>query len=115
MSLTDDMCRVKKAADDIAGKREHGIEAPRTISEEMEGTYYSKRTEESSNPENVLKEYVFSSPVEIKKELEQMWAAMGKEEMQAFLPVCMASLAKNRPGKLRKEEEHTVSPYIYEF
>lgn len=115
MNLTNDMQRLKEAADGIAKERGQEMASPRTISEEMQGTYYSRRTDESSNPQNVLREYDFHTPLEYKKELEQMWTLMGKEEMKAFLPVCMASLAKSKPKEGEKQEGNTVSPYIYEF
>lgn len=115
MNLTDDMRRIKETADDIAQKRGREMTPPRMISEEMEGTYYSRRTETSSAPENVLREYAFHTPVEYKEELERMWTLMGKEEMKGFLPVCMASVAKNKPKEGDKKGEQMVSPYIYEF
>ncbi len=115
MNWTDDMRRLKEAADDIAEKRGKQLDAPTTISTKMEGTYYEKRSKESNQQERVLKEYAFHSPVELKEELSQMWKEMDKEELYAFLPVCMAALAKNKPSGNQKESEQTVSPYIYEF
>lgn len=115
MNWTDDMRRLKEAADDIAEKRGKQLDAPTTISTKMEGTYYEKRSKESNQQERVLQEYAFHSPVELKEELSQMWKEMDKEELYAFLPVCMAALAKNKPSVNQKESEQTVSPYIYEF
>lgn len=115
MSLTNEMFKLKENADQIAAGRMEEIAAPASMVEKVKDSYYEKRTEVSNNTENVLFQYGFETPLELKAILQTMWNKMNKEDMQKFIPVSMVAVAKNRPKQGNQEIQHQVSPYIYEF
>lgn len=115
MSLTNDMVKLKEIADKIAAIKGKDIEAPSSISEKTEGSYYETRTHKSNDVMTVLQPYDFMTPVELKAILEDMWREMKKEDMYGFIRVCMVAAAKNKPIKGQQEMKQQISPYIYEF
>lgn len=115
MSLTNDMVRLKALADNIALDQKREMKAPKSIVQAKEDSYYEKRTRASNEPESILKEYDFETPVDLKNLLEIMWKEMGKEEMLDFIPVSMVASAKNKPQEGKSIVEHNVSPFVYEF
>lgn len=115
MSLTNDMIKMKEAADKIAVARGQDIKAPVSLIEKIEGSYYEKRTSKSNDAKVVLQEYGFGTPIELKAALTEMWKDMKKEDMVDFIPVSMVAVAKNRPKQGKQKAEQTISPYVYEF
>lgn len=115
MSLTNDMLKLKETADKIAAVRAWDIAAPVSIGKKMNDSYYEKRTLKSNDIKHVLQEYDVRSPMELKAALTAMWDEMKKEEMQAFIPVSMVAVAKNRPELGKQKVEQNVSAYVYEF
>lgn len=109
------MTRLKLIADDIASNQKREIKAPDSIVQKIENSYYEKRTKDSNRTENVLREYDFETPVELKQLLENMWREMGKEEMLRFITVSMVASAKNKPLEGKSVVEHKVSSFVYEF
>ena len=115
MSLTNDMLKLKEAADQIAAARERGISAPISIVESINGSYYEKRTSKSNDVKVVLQQYDFGTPAELKAALTAMWGEMDKEDMHAFIPVSMVASAKNRPKQGQQEVKQQISAFVYEF
>lgn len=114
MSWTDDMEKLKVVADKIAAGRDGKGMTP-CLAKPMENTYYEKRTHTSAEHMTVLHEYVASTPIELRKQIEQIWKINGKSDMLDLAPICMISAARCRPkqGEIGKGRE--VSQYVYEF
>ena len=115
MSLTSDMIKLKETADKIAAGRGQEIAPPDSMVEKIEGSYYEKRRKASNDVKAVLRQYGFTTPMELKSELEVMWNEMNKEDMSGFVPVSMVAVARNRPKQGKQEIQQQISPYIYEF
>ena len=115
MSLTNDMLKLKKAADQIASVKGRDISAPVSIAQKTEGSYYEKRTPDSNDAKVVLQEYGFATPVELKTELTSMWEKMGKADMCDFIPVSMVAAAKHNPKEGKQKVQPKISPFVYEF
>ena len=112
MSLTNDMKKLKDAADAIASTRDKDITTPVSM---MENSFYEKRSESSNDITAILHPYDFTTPIELKAVLEDMWKEMGKEEMNVFLPVSMVAAAKNRPEDGKQKYQQQISAFVYEF
>ena len=115
MNLTNDMMKLKEIADKLAVERKQEIAAPASMVEHIKESYYEKRTKTSNDVKAVLKQYSFTTPIELKSELEIMWKEMNKEDMLGFVPVSMVAVAKNRLKQGKQEIQQQISPYIYEF
>lgn len=115
MSLTNDMLKLKEAADKIASVREHDIFVPVSIARKIEGSYYEKRTPDSNDAKAVLQEYDFATPVELKTALTSMWEKMEKPDMCGFIPVSMVAVAKYNPKQGKEKVTPKISPFVYEF
>ena len=67
--------------------------------------------------EEVIKEYDFTSPMEFRKNMEEIWERRGVVEMKNFSAPAAVALFKNKPdleNGLRKSDGK-ISEYIYEF
>ena len=115
MSLTNDMLKLKESADEIAVVRGYNIEAPVSLVEKIEGSYYEKRVPRSNDVKVVLQEYDFDTPAELKATLTTMWKEMSKEDMCAFIPLSMVASAKNKPKQGQQEAKQQISAFVYEF
>lgn len=109
MNLTNDMKQLKQTADKIHNSNQ----APNRINDTAtKESYYKVR---NAQQKQVLFEYEFQTPMELRNSLQQLWSQPDKEYLSAFIPVCMVACSKGRPAKDNSNDEHNISPYIYVF
>ena len=84
---------------------------------EGENSSFSREMDTDFLGEEVCKEYDFSTPVEFRKRLEEIWERRGVPEMKKFSAPAAAALFKNKPerGKEIRKSDGKISEYIYEF
>ena len=66
---------------------------------------------------NIITEYDFSTPVEFRKKMDELWERRNTPEMKHFSIPASVALFKNRPeqGKKVRKSDGKISGYIYEF
>ena len=109
MSLTNDMLQLKQTADKICNTTQVSSWINDKSAKE---SYYKIR---SAQQKQVLYEYDFQTPMELRSSLQSLWNTPDKVHMSEFIPVCMVASSKCRPAKDNSNDEHNISPYIYVF
>lgn len=95
----------KKRISDIACKMQ--------VEEKKEKeSYYLERADKRTRTALDIQAFDFDSPLELQKQLCEMWSGFSDEKMLEFLKVCCVSAFKNKESK---EQRREVSTYIYEF
>ena len=84
---------------------------------EGENSSFSREMDTDFLGEEVCKEYDFSTPVEFRKRMEEIWDKRKKTEMKNFSAPAAVALFKNKPerGKEIRKSDGKISEYIYEF
>lgn len=103
MNLIND--EEKKRISEIAG----GIKIEKRKKEE---SYYLNRLDKETRTVSDIQEFEYNSPLELQKQLCEIWSKLSDDKMQEFQKVCCVSAFKNRENE---EQGQKVSTYIYEF
>ncbi len=84
---------------------------------EGENSSFSREMDTDFLGEEVCKEYDFSTPVEFRKRMEEIWERRGVVEMKSFSVPAAVALFKNKPekGSRIRKSDGKISEYIYEF
>ena len=84
---------------------------------EGENSSFSREMDTDFLGEEVCKEYDFSTPVEFRKKMEEIWERRGVVEMKSFSVPAAVALFKNKPekGSRIRKSDGKISEYIYEF
>ena len=82
-----------------------------------EGSGFAEKMDTDFLGEEVIKEYDFTSPMEFRKKMEEIWERRGVVEMKGFSAPAAVALFKNKPekGKECRKSDGKISEYIYEF
>lgn len=79
--------------------------------ETSEGTYWIKRDDVVEKMDSLIDKYDFSTPIELKDYLADMWEHFQDDEMKELALICSVAAFKNR----KRKEEQRVSTFVYEF
>jgi len=79
------------------------------------GSFFQDREALHLYPSGMF-EYAFDTPLQLKAELNGMWAYQKAEYMQSFVNICIVAAFKYQAQeKSAREKQDGISSFIYEF